>query len=98
SVSLAQRSQENDLTRASPYCDIERWMLGLSSTVRIDWANSCRSPLGSTSSTYWAAAPNISDSDELLAATRGTPQAIASNGGSPKPSYSDGNTKSEAAL
>ena len=43
-----------------------------------------------------AASPTTSGSDEMREVTTGVPQAIASSGGRPKPSYSDGNAKTDA--
>src|SRR6266540_6212352 len=45
-----------------------------------------------------AASPTTSGSEEVSATTVGVPQAIASRGGSPNPSYSDGKAKTSAAL
>src|SRR5207253_10657936 len=47
-------------------------------------------------STRTAALPATSGSDDTFDVTTGVPLAIASSGGSPKPSYSDGNTNTPA--
>ena len=44
------------------------------------------------------ASPTTSGREEVFEAMTGVPQAIASSGGRPKPSYKEGKTKSSAAL
>ena len=51
---------------------------------------------GSVGSKRHAASPTISGSAVVFEHATGQPQAIASSGGSPKPSYSEGNTSAEA--
>ncbi len=52
---------------------------------------------GSYGSTSTAASPATSGSDDTFDVTTGVPLAIASSGGSPNPSYSDGNTNTPAS-
>jgi len=63
-----------------------------SSTREIPWAIAS-SLYGSTSS---APSPTTSGSDEMREVTTGVPQAMASSGGRPKPSYNEGKAKTEA--
>ena len=53
--------------------------------------------IASPSGTTHAAPPLTSRSDELSKTTAGVPQAIASSGGNPKPSYADVKTNTSAA-
>src|SRR5262252_3177892 len=56
------------------------------------------SPASSVGSMVTAASPTTSGSAELFDAMVGVPNAIASSGGSPKPSSSDGYTKTSAPV
>src|SRR5258708_3320194 len=60
--------------------------------------DSTASPNDSTSvgSTRSAASPRTSGKQEAFEATTGVPDAIASSGGKPKPSYSEGYTQTSA--
>src|SRR5215470_5151407 len=53
--------------------------------------------LTSYGSTRTAASPATSGRDDTLDVTTGVPLAMASSGGSPKPSYSDGKTNTAAS-
>ena len=51
----------------------------------------------SSGSTSGAASPSTSGNDVEVLATTGVPQAIASSGGSPNPSQSEGYAQTDAA-
>jgi hypothetical protein len=51
---------------------------------------------GSSGSTSSAASPATSGREETFEVTTGVPLAMASSGGSPNPSYRDGNTNTLA--
>ena len=53
---------------------------------------------GEVGSKVSPASPTASPSAVVELATTGVPQAIASSAGRPKPSYSEGNASSSAAL
>ena len=52
---------------------------------------------GSYGLTNPAASPTTSGSEETLDVRTGVPRAIASSGGKPNPSYTDGNAKASAS-
>src|SRR5450432_38991 len=88
-VCVAASSQLNRRARARPVRRISALRDSLAATRRI--ASAMDSALfGSTRS---AADPTTSDRDVPLDVMTGVPQAMASAGGRPKPSYKDGYTK-----
>ena len=92
STSVAVRSQLNAFSRANPL--FLMWIRKSSSS------NTSRMPLAMSNTfsgfTITAASPTTSGREVLSEQTTGVPQAMASRGGKPKPSYSEGNTKATA--
>ncbi len=92
SVSSALRVQLNCEARSRP-AGISRSRRP-SSVAAI--ASASARPAPSSGSTSSAAPPQVSGSAARLAATTGTPLAMASSTGRPKPSYSDGMARASA--
>src|ERR1700736_2706424 len=91
-VSTAHRSQENDRHRSRPAAISSSWHTSsnatLSKAVRIDSTF--------VGSKYSPAGPTTSGMELVLLHTTAHPQPIASKGGMPNPSYSDGYTNARA--